>query len=1316
MVKRPGLFGKGWSFFPALFFGGLVVLSSLLFLPKAAYASGDRYWVGGTGNWSDTSHWSAISGGSGGASVPDNSTNCYFDASSFSGSGQTVTLDESGGCDTMDWTGATNSPTFTMSNPLTIGGSFTLTSGMTVNGLSPGITFNSLGTNTITLAGHALPLINVEMIFAGGGTWTLQDAWNMPSLQVYMAQGTLNTNNQNFLVRQIYDNTNNDGGGLDDPGNVTVNFGSSNVTIIDTLALALDSTTLIGTSSNITIAPDVDNTIFFVNGTAQFNSFHAEAGTPSEPTSNRLQTFGTIFADTLTLDPIGTSTWPVGAFETDDLVSNGNSGNLVNISGNFQAEAQISADYLDITDSTCLGVTPCYAGTHSVDGGGNANWIFTAPPPPDVISVTGQNPALATTSTPSITINGSGFAPTPTVTVGGTAATNVTYVDAGTLTATAPAKGLGSYDVVVTNPDTSTATCAGCMLYVSAPGVPTDATSTPGNDQASLSWSAPVSDGGSPLIDYLVQYKLSASSTFDSTFDTNSTSTMTIVTGLMNGSSYDFEVVAENAAGSSTPSSIVSASLAATVPDPPTSVSATAGNGQAVVSFSAPDNDGGSPITAYTVTSNPGNITATGSSSPITITGLTIGVGYTFTVTAGNTLGDSVSSSPSGTVTPFVPYAASALLGQVDGSGNPLWTDSGSNNSSGSVNLQGFHNPSDVTVDSVNHRLFVSDTGNKRVLVFSLDTTDNIASTTALYALGSGISSFEPEYLSYDPINQRLFVGDDGNQTVEVFNVATSTISDSESPDNTLNYLTDNGAVPAGLAYDSVNQRLFVGDDGNQTVEVFNVATSTISDSESPDNTLDYLADSGAAPIGLAYDSVNQRLFVGDYNNETVYAFNVATSTISNSESPDNTLDYLADSGAAPIGLAYDSVNQRLFVADNNNDTTWAFNTSTSTISDSESPEIYLPNGARGAATQSSFLENAGLAYDSGNYHLFLVDQNANRVMQFNLIKLTTGSLASATVGSAYSQTLTTAFSQGIVAFSLYASSTLPSGLVLNSSTGVISGTPASPGTYSFVVEADDTIGGNGNFFDRQPYSMTVSAPSLGGAGGGGGGGGVSYGSGNYTPPANQQPASSLPTSSPASSLPFMPSAPVSAAPNLKLINNKGTFYFIDNGISYGIANPGILNSYGLTFKDAVSPTAQDLSLPQGGLLTPADGSLVKTLKDPTVYFISNQTRYGFTSAKVFLALGFKFSSALVVTTPELQALAAGPVIKDATAAHLPGTDINYKGTIYYIGRDYLRHPYLSLAVYNSWNIANNFSAVVPANAADLKLGAGSAVSQRTLN
>jgi Listeria/Bacterioides repeat len=94
---------------------------------------------------------------------------------------------------------------------------------------------------------------------------------------------------------------------------------------------------------------------------------------------------------------------------------------------------------------------------------------------------------------------------------------------------------------------------------------------------------------------------------------------------------------------------------ASPVPGKPTSVTATAGNTQASVSFAAPTSIGDSAITGYTVTSTPGNVVATGTSSPIAITGLTNGTAYTFTVFATNGQGNGSLSDASNEVTPIAP-------------------------------------------------------------------------------------------------------------------------------------------------------------------------------------------------------------------------------------------------------------------------------------------------------------------------------------------------------------------------------------------------------------------------------------------------------------------------------------------------------------------------------------------------------------------------------------------------------------------------------------------------------------------------------------
>jgi len=91
------------------------------------------------------------------------------------------------------------------------------------------------------------------------------------------------------------------------------------------------------------------------------------------------------------------------------------------------------------------------------------------------------------------------------------------------------------------------------------------------------------------------------------------------------------------------------------VPGAPTIGTATGGNAQASVAFTAPADTGyPATINQYTVTSSPGSITASGSASPIIVTGLTNGTEYTFTVTATNDTGTGPASAASNAVTPIL--------------------------------------------------------------------------------------------------------------------------------------------------------------------------------------------------------------------------------------------------------------------------------------------------------------------------------------------------------------------------------------------------------------------------------------------------------------------------------------------------------------------------------------------------------------------------------------------------------------------------------------------------------------------------------------
>jgi hypothetical protein len=169
------------------------------------------------------------------------------------------------------------------------------------------------------------------------------------------------------------------------------------------------------------------------------------------------------------------------------------------------------------------------------------------------------------------------------------------------------------------------------------------------NGHAIVTWS-PVSGAQKYLV-----YESAVSGTYGSALDTVSASVYTYdFTNLNNGTTYYFVVKATNPGGESAASNEVSAKPI-TVPAAPTGVTATAGDGQATVTFTPPDDNGGSTITHYVVTSNPGGIAVHGSGNPITLTGLSNGMSYTFTVVAFNGAGGSAPSTVSNAVTPQAP-------------------------------------------------------------------------------------------------------------------------------------------------------------------------------------------------------------------------------------------------------------------------------------------------------------------------------------------------------------------------------------------------------------------------------------------------------------------------------------------------------------------------------------------------------------------------------------------------------------------------------------------------------------------------------------
>ena len=185
------------------------------------------------------------------------------------------------------------------------------------------------------------------------------------------------------------------------------------------------------------------------------------------------------------------------------------------------------------------------------------------------------------------------------------------------------------------------------------PGAPTGVDAAGGDTVAVVGFTPP-GEPDSPIQSYTV----TASPGGRTAIGTTSPIT---VTGLTNGTTYKFKVTATNLIGTG-PASASATATPVGPPGAPTDAVAAAGTGQATVSFDAPPT-GGEPITKYTVTASPGGLTATGTAAPITVTGLTSGTTYTFTVTATNELGTGPPSSPSNAIVPLgVPGAPTDVV------------------------------------------------------------------------------------------------------------------------------------------------------------------------------------------------------------------------------------------------------------------------------------------------------------------------------------------------------------------------------------------------------------------------------------------------------------------------------------------------------------------------------------------------------------------------------------------------------------------------------------------------------------------------------
>jgi len=168
---------------------------------------------------------------------------------------------------------------------------------------------------------------------------------------------------------------------------------------------------------------------------------------------------------------------------------------------------------------------------------------------------------------------------------------------------------------------------------------------------ADLTWTPGSAEPPFPITGWTIEQSSDDGASWAPAAFVTAAPTGTTITGLSDGTTYLFRVSASNTAGVSEPT-VSNPVTTIAPPAAPSDVTGAAGDGQVLVSWTAPSN-GGSPITQYTVTASPGGSTCTTTGAlSCKVGGLTNDTAYTFTVTATNVAGTSPASAPSAQVTP----------------------------------------------------------------------------------------------------------------------------------------------------------------------------------------------------------------------------------------------------------------------------------------------------------------------------------------------------------------------------------------------------------------------------------------------------------------------------------------------------------------------------------------------------------------------------------------------------------------------------------------------------------------------------------------
>ncbi|KKP86292.1 MAG: hypothetical protein UR87_C0023G0006 [candidate division CPR3 bacterium GW2011_GWE2_35_7] len=366
----------------------------------------------------------------------------------------------------------------------------------------------------------------------------------------------------------------------------------------------------------------------------------------------------------------------------------------------------------------------------------------------------------------------------------------------------------------------------------------------------------------------------------------------------------------------------------------------------------------------------------------------------------------------------------------------PVYTTNTVNNP---MNI-GLNTPSSIAIDSTNHKFYVADTNNNRIMVYNLNTDNSFPDYRADYVVGQpdfnltkenqgnagpGQNTLQsPQYVAINPDNQNLYVSDTGNNRVLIFATVTTNNPNAlyvigepnfttENTDNTVS--STRMMSPIGITFSGtgVNIKVYVADRDFNRVLIFGeitaneqAAVNVIGQSNFTSSTPITSQSGLASPSGLRVNS-SSHLYVADKDNNRVMIWTAAITT--DGQNADRVLGqsffYSNSAGTTntslnkPTDVGINTLDY-VFVTDSYNNRTMIWNVAITNNGQAANLVLGQTNFTTGTAGTSPSKESSPMSVTSySSSKLYIADTNNNRVIAYNSSITTNGQSANYALG-----------------------------------------------------------------------------------------------------------------------------------------------------------------------------------------------------------------------------------------------------------------------------------------------------------------------------